>query len=247
MLSLCEELYCALHFNADDNCLVPLDLNTTNLIVAGGLTAELFLAGRLRLGADQITAVGTTSTGDNLLDESLNRLQPVVHFSANDGEWFHAVAQKLSFAQQMQARLLTKEVIRPLQKRKWFGLSRSTVYPLQDTAVLQRWQQLQMDVLVNGAQPTISDAVLLFMTNAWGTPLPNTFSRQEQKTADKRWQALFGDYWGAYPVEKATDPIPGLDSAAREAIGQMTISWATLQASFVAQEATNQANIISDI
>ncbi len=247
MLTLCEELYCALHFNADDNCLVPLDPNTANLIVAGGLTAELFLAGRLQLGEDRITAVDTTPTGDKLLDESLKCLHPAVHFSANDGEWFDAVAQKLPFAQQIQVRLLNKGVIQPLQKRKWFGLSRSTVYPLQDTAVLQRWQQLQMDVLVNGAQSTVSDAALLFMSSVWGTPLPNTFSRQEQKTADKRWQALFGDYWGAYSVEKATAPIPGLDSATREAIGQMTVSWATLQASFVAQEATNQANIISDI
>jgi hypothetical protein len=245
MLTLSEELYLALQFDDKEACLAPLDPNTAHLIVAGGVAAELFLAGRLRLDENQVTAVDTTPTGDDLLDHALSRLQPNAPFQSSDGEWFNAVAQKLLFADQMLSRLLAKGIIQPLEKRKWFGLSRAVVYPLQDASIPQRWQQLQMDVLVNGRQPTASDAVLLFMTTAWGTPLPASLSRQEQKTADARWQALFGDYWGAYPVEEAGAPIPGLDPAARQAIGHMTVSWATLQAFFVAQEITAQAETIS--
>ncbi len=244
MLTLSEELYLALQFDDKEACLAPSDPNTAHLIVAGGVAAELFLAGRLRLDENQVTAVDTTPTGDNLLDQALSRLQPNVAFQSGDGEWFNTVAQKLLFANQMLARLLEKGVIQPLEKRKWFGLSHSVVYPL-DTSIPQRWQQVQMDVLVNGRQPTASDAALLFMTTAWGTPLPASFSRREQKAADTRWQALFGDYWGAYPVEEASEPIPGLDPAARQAIGHMTVSWATLQAIFVAQEVTSQAETIS--
>lgn len=243
MLTISEELYCVLQFDDKENCLVPLDPSTTNLIVAGGLTAELFLADRLKLDETQLTAVDTTPTSDDLLDQALSRLQAGIQFKRNDGEWFNAVAQKLPFADQIQARLLKKGVIRPLQKRKWFGLSQSIVYPLE-TSVLQRWQQLQMEVMGNGRQPTSSEATLLFMSQAWGIPLPNTFSRQEQKTADKRWQTLFGDYWGAYPIEETSEAIPGLDPAARQALGHMTVSWATLQAIFVAQEISEQAAII---
>jgi len=247
MLTLSEELYCALHFDAKEASIVPLEPGTSQLIVAGGLAAGLFLAGRLRLGEDRVTAVDSTPTGDDLLDQALNNLRPGVPFQSSDGEWFTAIAQRLPFASQMLARLLKKGVIRPLVKRKWFGLSSTTNYLLQDSTISQRWQQLQMDVMVNGRQPAAADAILLFMSTAWGTSLPATLSRQEQKAADKRWQALFGDYWGAYPVEEAAAPIPGLDPEARQAIGHMTVSWATLQAVLVVQEITERAETIATI
>lgn len=236
MLTLSEELYLALHFNDKEASIVPLDPSTSHLVTAGGLTAELFLANRLRLDETQLVVTNTAPTDDDLLNEALRRLQPGISFPANDGEWFNAIAQKLPFASQLLARLIKKGVLRPYQKRAWFGLPTTTTYPLQDNSVTQRWQQLSMDVLVNGRQPTVREAVLLFMSRAWGIPLPASLSRPEQKTAEQRWQALFGDYWGAYPVAKEGEPIPGLDPTARAAIGHMTVSWATVQASFVAQD-----------
>jgi hypothetical protein len=235
MLTLSEELYLALHFDEKEASIVPLDPSTSHLVTAGGLVAELFLAGRLRLDETQLIVTGITPAGDALLDEALRRLHLGISFQTNDAEWFNAVAHKLPFGAQMLARLIKKGVIRPLEKRKWFGLSTTTTYPLQDSSITQRWQQLQMDVMVNGRQPAVRDAVLLFMSQAWGIPLPASLSRQEEKTAEKRWQALFGDYWGAY-VDQPTEPIPSLDPTVRTAIGHMTVSWATVQASFVAQD-----------
>ena len=244
MLTLSEELYLALHFDENEGTIVPLDPSTSHLITAGGLVTELLLAGCLRLEANQLIVVDATPTGDNLFDETLRRLQPAISFPADDAEWFNAIAQKTAPGDLMLTRLLEKGAIRPLQKSKWFGLSNTTVYPLQDESISQRWHQLQMEVLVNGTPPKVKDALLLFMVRAWGAELPAALSRKEQKTADERWSALFGDYLGAYPVGEASEPIPGLDPATALAIGQLTISWATVQAGFVYADFTN--NLFTD-
>ena len=239
MLSLSEELFLALHFDEKEGTIVPLDPSTSHLITAGGLTTELLLAGCLRLDEDQLVVVNAEPTGDDLFDESLRRLQPAVSFQSDDAEWFNAVAQKVALGDLMLVRLLEKGVIRPLQKSKWFGLSNTTVYPLQDDSITQRWHQVQLDVLVNGAPPKVNDALLLFMTRAWGGQLPANLSRKEWKTAESRWSALFGDYLGAYPVGETSKTIPGLEPATALAIGQLTISWATVQAGFVYSEIAN--------
>jgi hypothetical protein len=230
MLTLSEELYLALHFNEKEKSIVSLEPSTSQLATAGGLTTELLLAGHLRLDENQLVVLDASATGDNLLDEALHCLQPSVRFNANDGEWFSDVAQKLPLGQAMLARLLEKGVIRPLQKSKWFGLSQTTTYPLQNEQITARWHQLQVEVLLNGGQPTVRDAVLLFMTRAWGTSLPATLSRQEWKTAENRWEKLFGDYWGMLPGGEASEPIPGLDTAVRQAIGHLTVAWAAADA-----------------
>ncbi|MCA9919916.1 MAG: GPP34 family phosphoprotein [Anaerolineales bacterium] len=235
MLTLSEELYLALHYSEKEVAVVPLADSTAHLVTAGGLIAELLLAGRLRLDDTSLTVVDTSSTEDELLNEALYRLQPTTTFAADNAEWFDAIAQQLPLGGLMFARLEEKGVIRPLQKRKMFGLSSSTIYPLQDPSVLPRWQSLQMDVLVNGRTPTVPEAVLLFMCQVWGFPLPAELSRKDRKTAENRWERLFGDYWGIYP-NNPTDPIPNLDSVTRTALGNMTVSWATTQAIFVAED-----------
>ena len=230
MLTLSEELYLALHFNKKEGVINTPVPKISQLITAGGLVVELLLAGRLRLEKNELVVVDTSLTGEKLLDETLYRLQPSVRFNPNDGEWFNAIAKKAELSQHLLARLIEKGVIRPLQKRKWFGLSQTTVYPLQDKRIVPRWQQLQEEVLLNGGQPSVHDAILLFMTYAWNTPLPADLSRREQKVVNASWERIFGDYWGAYPVVKAGEPILGLDPIVRNAIGQLTVSWATVKA-----------------
>lgn len=230
MLTLSEELYLALHFNKKEGVIDSPAPKISQLITAGGLVVELLLADRLQLDKNELVVVDTSLTGEELLDETLYRLQPSVRFNPNDGEWFNVVAQKAELSQLLLTRLVEKGVIRPLQQRKWFGLSRKTTYPLQDGHILARWQQLQEDVLLNGEQPSVHDAILLFMTYAWNTPLPADLPSQKQKTVKANWERLFGDYWGAYPMVKAGEPIPDLNPIVRSAIGQLTVSWATVKA-----------------
>lgn len=238
MLTLSEELYLALHYSEKEGGIVPLEDSTAHLIVAGGVTAELFLLGRVQLNESELVVTDGSPTGDDLLSEALYRLHPAVSFEADSAEWFYPIAEKLLLGRHMLARLEEKDVLRSVKKQKWFGLSSSTVYKLQDSAVPQRWHDLQMEVLVNGRAPSIHEAVLLFMTEAWGYPLPAALSRSERKAANKRWQALFGDYWGIYPDEP-TEPIPNLHPAVRDALGNMIVSWATIQANFVAEDVSS--------
>ena len=232
MLTLSEELYLALHFNKKKATLDLLPENMSQLIAAGGMVVELLLAGRLRLDETRLAVVDTSLTGDELLDETLTCLQAGVSLNPDDPEWFSAIASKTVLSKHLLARLIEKDVIRPFQERKWFGLSQVTVYPLQDRNILERWQWLQRDILLNNKQPTAHDAILLFMTTACDEPLPNEFSRREQKAADARWRKLFGDFWGAYPVQAASEPVPGINPSVRKAIGELIVSWGTVKSTY---------------
>ena len=75
------------------------------------------------------------------------------------------------------------------------------------------------------------------MAYCWGAGRPWELSRQENKQYDKRWDALFGDYWGWYDRSDPAEPIPGIDADLRYAIADLSISWATIHAMDIMEDA----------
>jgi hypothetical protein len=74
------------------------------------------------------------------------------------------------------------------------------------------------------------------MVSAWGGNKLGKLSGAEKKAYQNRWDALFGDYWGAYPADHDMEPIEGLDPSARKAIGNVAKSWVSAQASYAAAD-----------
>lgn len=235
MLTFTEELFLLLHYSAKKGAIVELHPNTSALIVSGGILVELLLANRLRLDEQSLVVTDARATGDEVLDAALTSLAPAQPREPNNPEWVDPIAQRLPSAHRLFGRLLEKGILRREEKRALFGLSRSIIYPL-DPATAQQLIERVLNVMVRGAKPDPHSAALLFMTGVWGHSDFVELSGKEKKAYRKRWDDLFGDYWGLYTASHEMEPIEGLDPAIRTAIGDVTNSWVSMQATYVAAD-----------
>lgn len=248
MLTLKEELFITLHYNPKKGALVKLAPSTSELISSGGTLVELMLADRVRLDEDEqkLVVTDTSSTGDDILDEMVTRLAPAQPLQLNEGGWILPVIQKATIGHRVLARLHERGILSRAEERAMFGLSRSTIYPL-DAAVVQDLTQRQRAVMVNGAKPDLQTATLLFLVSVWSGITMFSLSGKEKKAYNQRWDALFGDYWGQFPVDHAMEPIDGLAPAIRQAIGLTAVSWATVQAEYVIADTQAWSTILREI
>jgi hypothetical protein len=235
MLSFKEELFLLLHYDSKKGAVVELHPDTSELIAAGGILVELLLTGRLRLDEQSLVVTGAGATGDEILDEALTRLAPAQPIASDDLEWVAPIAQELPFGRRLFDRLLDNGVLRREEKPARFGLSRAVIYS-PDPDVAQQLVERELNVMVRGAEPNPHTAALLFLSSTWGRDFPAKLSGKEKRTYRKRWDALFGDYWGQYPADHEMEPVKGLDPAIRKAIGAVAVSWATVQTSYVAAD-----------
>jgi len=70
---IAEELLLVTHLDTKGKLYKSAD-ELLDLTVGGGILAELFLAGRLRIQAGRLVVVDSSSAGDPLLDEALTGL-----------------------------------------------------------------------------------------------------------------------------------------------------------------------------
>jgi hypothetical protein len=230
MLPFTEHLYIRLHYSPKEQAVVQLDPGSTELAVAGGLFVELLLDGRIRLTDSQIIITDPRPTQDELLDEALARLAAVPTYDQENPEWFAVVANHLPFGSRLIDRLLQKGILHQVEKRGFMGLSKTVLYPFREPALAQMLFETERAVMIHGSKPDPRTAALIFMAYTWPCERPWELSRQESKAYDNRGEALFGDYWGYYGTGKSAEPIGGLAPDIREAIGNVTVSWATIQA-----------------
>ena len=235
MLTFKEELFLLLHYSAQKGAIVELHPNTSALIVAGGILVELLLVGRLRLDEQSLVVTDASAAGDEVLDAALTSLAPAQPREPTNPEWVAPIAQKLPAGHYLFERLLDKGILHREEKRARFGLSRSVIYPLAP-GVAQQLIEREMNVMVRGEKPDPHTAALLFMAGVWGRSDLVKLSGKEKKACRKRWDVLFGDYWGLYPAGHEMEPIEGLDPAIRAAIGDVANSWASIQTTYVAAD-----------
>jgi hypothetical protein len=235
MLTFKEELFILLHYSTKKDALVDLSPSTSELVAAGGILVELILAGRVRMEENSLVVTDTSPLGDNILDEALTRLAPSQPVNLTKIDWILPIAKKLPIGHHLFAGLLEKGVLSRKEERAMFGLSRSTIYPVA-SGVIEQLIERERQVMVNNAKPDPHTAALLFMAGVWGRGHLGQLSGQEKKTYQKRWDDLFSDYWGEYPVDHEMEPIEGLDPVARKTIGSVAVSWVSAQASYVAAD-----------
>jgi hypothetical protein len=235
MLTLKEDLFILLHYSSKKEALVDLAPSTSELVAVGGILVELLLAGRVRMDENNLIVMDTSLLDDTILDEALTRLAPTQSINLTEIDWILSIAEKLPIGHQLFAGLLDKGILSREEERTLFGLSRSTIYPVA-SGIIQQLIERERQVMVDNAKPDPHTAALLFMASVWGRGGLGKLAGKEKKAYQKRWDALFSDYWGEYPVDYEMEPIEGLDPATRKAIGRVAVSWASAQASYVAAD-----------
>jgi hypothetical protein len=191
------------------------------------------LDGRVRLDKDQLTILDPRPTQDPLLDEALARLAAVGRLDHDDPEWFQQIVHAISLGEKLVRQLLDKGIIYRQEKKGFMGLSKTITFPFRDPTLPLSLFESERAVMLHGAKPDRLTAAQIFMAYCWGTVRPWDLSRQEDKLYDKRWETLFGDYWGWYDRNQPTEPIEGISPDLAYAIADLTISWATVHSTYV--------------
>jgi len=218
---IAEELLLVTHLNTKGKLFNSAD-ELLDLTVGGGILAELFLAGRLRIQAGRLVVVDSSSAGDPLLDEAFTRLLPGNNVEPEDPEWVIPIIDQLPFGRRLLDRLIHQGILRREEKRT-LGILRGYKYFLQNPAERQRLIDQEYQVMVGGVAPDARSATLTFMIGTLGDVDPPKLSRKEKKVYNKRYEELFGDYWGHMKSGKLA-PIPGLDPAVQRTLGALTVS-----------------------
>ncbi len=233
MLTLKEELFIALHYSTKKNALVNLNPSTSELISFGGALVELLLANRVQLDEHSLVVTDASATGDDILDEMLTRLAPTQSIKRTKQDWILPIAKKAPIGHRVVAGLLEKGFLSQAEERTMFGLARSVIY-LPAAEVIQDITERERAVMLHQTKPDLQTAVLLFMTIVWGgVAMLGKLTGKEKKIYNQRWDVLFSDYWGEYPVEHEMESIEGLEPSIRKAIGAVAVSWTTVQANYV--------------
>ena len=234
MLTLKEELFIWLHYSSKEEALAKLHPSTSELIGVGGILAELVLAGRVRMEEDHLVVADTSSVGDAILDDALQML-PTQPINLTNVDWVKHIGRKIPLGHRVLDNLVEKGILSREEKSAMFGLSRSIIFPVK-AGVMDQLMEREQKVMVHGAKPDPHTAALLFMAGVWNNTSLSKLSGQDKKAHQKRWDALFSDYWGEYPVDYEMEAIEGLDPVARKTIGSIAVAWVSAQAGYVAAD-----------
>jgi hypothetical protein len=237
MFPFSEQLYLRLHYNPVENALTALTRSGSDLAAAGSLVANLMLDRRILLRTDRLEILDPRPTQDALLDEALARLASIGRIDPNDPEWFRHFAEVLPLGTKLFQQLSDKGIFYRQEKKGFLGLSKTVTFPFRDPGLPTTLFENERAIMLHSAKPDPQTATQIFMAYCWGTDRPWKLSRQEEKQYEKRWNALFGDYWGWYDRSDPAEPIAGLDPDLRHALANLTISWATLHTSYYQEAA----------
>lgn len=228
MLSFSERLFIRLYYDPEEGALIGLNDSSSDLIAAGGLAVNLLLDGRIRFEANQLTIVDSRPTQDYLSDEALARLASLGPINREDPLWFSQIAERLPMGNRLFNQLMEKLVIHRQEKKVLMGLSKIVTYPFHNPAVRETLFEPERAAMLHAANPDKYTASVIFMAYCWGAARPWKLSRNENNLYEKRWQSIFGDYWGWYGKTDPIEPIKGMTANLRYAIADLTISWASV-------------------
>jgi hypothetical protein len=229
MLSFTERLFLRIQYDPDEEALVGLNPGVNDLITAAGLLVNLMLDNRVRLETESLTILYDQPTQDQLLDEALARLANVGRLDREDPEWFGQIVGHLPMGTRLFNSIMEKIIIYRHEKKGALGLSNQVIYPFHNPAVREAIFKPEQITMLQAGSPDPATAALIFMAGCWGAPHPWNLSKSEKNLYDRRWQSLFGDYWGWYDKTDPTEPIQGITADLRYAIADLAISWATMR------------------
>ncbi|MER6303663.1 GPP34 family phosphoprotein [Kitasatospora sp. NPDC001539] len=163
-VTLAEEL---MLLSLDDESGVAKDSSGAGWAVAGGLLADLALAGRVALDGGRISVTDRTPTGDPLLDERLERLVEWVGRKGPDRakatDWLtkdHATAVRATVQRLCERGLVVEE------RHRLLGLFPVRRYPEADGSVERELRGRLTAVIRHHETPDVRTATLIALLHA---------------------------------------------------------------------------------
>lgn len=157
--------------------------------LAGGLLADLVLQGKLVTEEDTITVSDKSPTGDDLLDETLEKIASAKK-PHRTSHWISVLPSK-NLPARIAERLVVKDILR-MEEKRYLWVIPFQAYPQQDASA-KYWlkQHLRAVVLANEkADPR--DVALLSLLKACSLS-KMVFTKDERKWAQKKVEALMAD------------------------------------------------------
>ncbi|MET8542614.1 GPP34 family phosphoprotein [Kitasatospora sp. NPDC004799] len=158
-VTLAEEL---MLLSLDDESGVAKDATTASWAAAGGILAELVLAGRVAIDEGRLTVTDRTPTGEPLVDGRLARLD---EWAAGRGagkakaaDWL--IKDRTTAVADTVARLCERGLVVE-ERRRAFGIFPVRRYPEADGAVERELRGRLAAVVLDGAEPDLRTAALV--------------------------------------------------------------------------------------
>ena len=166
--------------------------------IAGGLLAELALAGKIRVEKERLVLVDPSGIGDDLFDDLLatilNERKP-----RKLSHWITSIGGNHPF-KQVSNHLAGQNVIR-IEKKRFLWVIPYEVYPQVDASAKYWVKQHLRSIVLAGEKPEPADIILLSLLKGCGL-LPLVFTQDERKSARKKLNELVeGEVFGEYVKE----------------------------------------------
>ncbi len=164
MLTFAEELL-LLALDDKKGTIRPLPYHSMRFALAGALLLELAFADRIDTDLDTLTLVNSKPTGDQLLDEILERLQKSDSPKKTE-YWLNELAwNSPDWKDRILKQLVDKGVLK-VEDRKVLWVFATRRYPLMDEHEVKEVRARLRDLILNRDIPDPRDAVLISMVLA---------------------------------------------------------------------------------
>ncbi|MFB7912213.1 GPP34 family phosphoprotein [Kitasatospora sp. NPDC056076] len=163
-VTLAEELVL---LSLDDRTGAPKEGMNTAWAAAGGLLAELVLAGRVDVADGRLTVVDRTPTGDPLVDGRLERLDEWVGTKrpgkAKAADWL--TKDRSTVLRDTELRLCERGLVTE-ERHRVLGIFPVRHYPEADGSVERALRERLTAVVLDGAEPELRTAALIALLHS---------------------------------------------------------------------------------
>jgi golgi phosphoprotein 3 len=214
MLKLYEEMF-LLSINDAKGQLVGAAASYMNYDLASAILAELALLGNVQADRKRLAVADATSTGDELLDETLATIATSPK-PRKPAHWIGALASGKLQKRVVQG-LVAKNVLR-IEEKRFLWVIPYEAYPQQDASA-KYWLKARLrGAALGGEQPESRTVALLSLLKACRL-LDLVFTKDEGKAAGQTIDALVGgDLFG----DALAETLAELDGAAVAAMAAVT-------------------------
>ncbi|MFD5468636.1 GPP34 family phosphoprotein [Kitasatospora sp. NPDC127059] len=199
-VTLAEELVL---LSLDDESGAPKEGTNTSWAAAGGLLAELVLAGRAEVADGRIAVTDRTSTGEPLVDGRLERLAEWADGRrpgrAKAAEWL--ARDRSTVLRDTELRLCERGVVAE-RRHRVLGLFPVRLYPATDGSVERALRARLADVVLNGAEPDLRTAALVALLHSAGLHRL-AFPELPRKRVQPRFAEVAEGEWAGESVREA--------------------------------------------
>lgn len=219
---LAEQLFLLSHYDEAKQTCHSHNLDYGSINITAALLAELFIGGHIEVMDAKVVTTGKSPAGDTLLSMLYEQIRQMPPGNTDNGNWFQYIYEyAYPYGELMYEKFMHDQVFRIVEQKRW-GLWTKQLHVLTNPNLRQDLINRIHDMLMSRTQPEPILATAYFLTQATGFMDEPKYPRAERRQREKRWEALFADFYGAFPDQKI-EPIPGLPQDIRYAIGELMV------------------------